>query len=397
VSVQTLVRFATELRAAGVEVTTGRVLTYCRAVETLTPLTRDHLYWAGRIALTSRPEEIPSYDAVFHRFFGLTPVQDLLSSLTSTKPQVEADGPEGPSPHKRGETPDGPPDEPGPPEAEPSLSPALASYEEILRTRRFEELGDEERAAAFALIQRMKVFAPERRSRRLGPAVRGRSIDVRRTIRRSLATQGEPLRRAFKSNRKRHRPLAMLLDVSGSMSPYARALLQFGLAASRSHRRVEVFCFGTRLTRVTRALRASDPDEALAAAATQVQDWEGGTRIGDSLKALLSDYHHVAAIRGAAVIICSDGLETGDPAVLRRQMQRLSRLAHAVVWVNPLKGSPLYEPLARGMAAALPSVDHFVSGHDLRSLEILSELMQGLPRGLRTRARADRAIRGPQE
>ena len=208
--------------------------------------------------------------------------------------------------------------------------------------------------------------------RRTRPSAKGARFDVRRTLRRSLRTRGEPFDRAWRDRRVRGRPLVLILDVSGSMSPYARALVQFGYAAMAAGRRVEVFCFGTRLTRVTRTLRTKDPDRALHEIGRTVADWEGGTRIGESLKSLLDGWSQRAALRGAVVVLCSDGLERGDPELLRAQMARLGRLAHKVVWVNPLKGSPRYEPLARGMAAALPSVDVFLSGHNLESLSELS-------------------------
>jgi uncharacterized protein with von Willebrand factor type A (vWA) domain len=169
----------------------------------------------------------------------------------------------------------------------------------------------------------------------------------------------------------------LLLDVSGSMAPYSRALLQFAFAAMAAGRRVEVFVFGTRLTRVTRTLRTRNPDRALHEIGRLVQDWEGGTRIGESLKSLLDGWSQRAALRGAVVVLCSDGLERGDPELLRAQMARLRRLAHRLVWVNPLKGSPRYEPLARGMAAALPSVDVFLSGHNLERVEELARVLGG--------------------
>ena len=149
------------------------------------------------------------------------------------------------------------------------------------------------------------------------------------------------------------------------------------VAAMAAGRRVEVFVFGTRLTRVTRTLRTRDPDRALHEIGTRVRDWEGGTRIGESLKALLDGWSQRAALRGAVVVLCSDGLERGDPDLLSSQMARLRRLAYRVVWVNPLKGSPRYEPLARGMAAAMPSVDVFLSGHNLESLEQLGRVLGG--------------------
>ena len=165
--------------------------------------------------------------------------------------------------------------------------------------------------------------------------------------------------------------MVLILDVSGSMAPYARALAQFAYAAMRAGSRVEVFCFGTRLTRVTRLLRERDPDAAMAEIGTRVGDWEGGTLIGRSIKTLLDGWSQRAALRGAVVVICSDGLERDEPGLLGSQMARLHRLAHRVIWANPLKGSPHYEPLARGMTAALPNVDVFLSGHDLESLEAL--------------------------
>jgi uncharacterized protein with von Willebrand factor type A (vWA) domain len=161
------------------------------------------------------------------------------------------------------------------------------------------------------------------------------------------------------------------------MAPYSRALLQFAFAAMAAGRRVEVFVFGTRLTRVTRTLRTRDPDRALHEIGRLVRDWEGGTRIGESLKTLLDGWSQRAALRGAVVVMCSDGLERGDPELLRAQMTRLRRLAHRLVWVNPLKGSPRYEPLARGMAAALPSVDVFLSGHNLARVEELARAIGG--------------------
>jgi hypothetical protein len=163
----------------------------------------------------------------------------------------------------------------------------------------------------------------------------------------------------------------LLLDVSGSMSPYSRALLVFAHATLRTEPTWEAFCFGTRLTRVTRALAAANPDEALTRAAAEVVDWDGGTRIGEAQKTFLDRYGHAGLARGAIVVVCSDGLDTGDPTILAEQAARLSRLAYVLVWLNPLKEDPAYAPLARGMAAALPHVDVFASGHDLASLEAL--------------------------
>jgi hypothetical protein len=165
----------------------------------------------------------------------------------------------------------------------------------------------------------------------------------------------------------------LILDVSGSMAPYSRPLIEFAHAATVAGRRVEAFAFGTRLTRITKALRARNPGQALPSVARSIVDWEGGTRIGDSLRELVDGWSSRSALRGSVVVLCSDGLERGDPEALARHMARLSRLAYRVVWVNPLKGSPRYEPLARGMAASLPYVDVFLPGHNLESLEALAE------------------------
>ena len=253
----------------------------------------------------------------------------------------------------------------------------VASAVEVLREKSFPDLTEEERARVAAMIRRLAVTVPVERTRRTKPASKGSTFDIRRTLRRSLRTQGEPFERAMRARKSRTRPLVLILDISGSMAPYARALMQFGYAAMAAGRRVEVFVFGTRLTRVTRTLRTKDPDRAMHEIGTQVADWEGGTRIGESLKTLLDGWSQRAALRGAVVVLCSDGLERGDPELLRAQMARLRRLAHRVVWVNPLKGSPRYEPLARGMAAAMPSIDEFLSGHNLESLEHLGRVLGG--------------------
>jgi uncharacterized protein len=253
----------------------------------------------------------------------------------------------------------------------------LASGAEVLRNKSFDELTETERHQADHVIRALAVHLPTRHSRRYRPSPYGRRFDQRRTLRASLRTQGEPFRRAWRDRRRRLRPLVLILDVSGSMSAYSRALMQFGFAAMRAGRRVEVFCFGTRLTRITRALARSEPDDALRQVAAAVVDWNGGTRIGASLKELLDRWSQHVAMRGAVVVLCSDGLERGDPALLAAQVARLSRLSHRLIWVNPLKGSPRYEPLARGMAAALPYVDVFLAGHNLESLESLCGVLEG--------------------
>lgn len=382
-----LVAFGRDLRRRGLPVGTGRILTFVRAVSALEPIERDTLYWAGRSTLISRKEDAEAFDAAFEdwwRMLKADPEMRIELNLPSTGERPKPDWGEQPDDLEitlgttaaewHGLDPDDPETED--PEEETSIR-IVASGSEVLRHKSFGDLDEEERARVALLIRRLAVGVPKQRTRRTHPAASGAVFDLRRTLRGSLRTQGEPFDRAWRARKSRTRPLVLILDISGSMAPYARALMQFAFAAMAVGRRVETFCFGTRLTRVTRTLRTKDPDRALHEIGRQVEDWEGGTRIGESLKVLLDGWSQRAALRGAVVVLCSDGLERGDPELLRAQMARLRRLAYRVIWVNPLKGSPRYEPLARGMAAALPSVDVFLSGHNLESLEHLGRVLAG--------------------
>jgi uncharacterized protein len=328
-----LVDFARALRGEGLAVGPGRVLDFCRAAAALPA---GDLYWAGRLTLVSRPEEIPIYDRVFH---GVVREEPPPSPVQVVEEEV-----------------------------------ALASPQELLRTKSFADLSRAELAELAELMQELRVKVPSRRTRRREPARRG-SPDLRRTLRRSFRTAGEPVERAWRERRRRRRRLVLLLDVSGSMADYSRALVLFARAALQADARWEAFCFGTRLTRVTKTLGAADPKEALRRAADEVVDWNGGTRIGAALRAL----SRTNVARGSVVVICSDGLDVGEPELLRDEMARLARLAHRIVWLNPLKEDPAYEPLARGMRAALPHVDDFASGHNLASLEAVAEKLSLSP------------------
>jgi uncharacterized protein with von Willebrand factor type A (vWA) domain len=262
-------------------------------------------------------------------------------------------------------------------ELAPEVELALASPIELLRQKSFADCSPDELRELAELMARESLAVPLRRTRRRRAAKRG-APDLRRTLRRSFRTAGEPVERAWRERRLQPRRLVLLLDVSGSMADYSRALVMFAHAALRANPRWEAFCFGTRLTRVTRQLRAAGHDEALRLAAAQVVDWDGGTRIGESLKRFLDDFGHGGMARGAVVVLCSDGLEVGDPELLGEQMARLSRLAHRVVWLNPLQEDPAYEPLARGMKAALPYVDDFAGGYNLASLEEVADRLARL-------------------
>src|SRR6185437_8258651 len=254
------------------------------------------------------------------------------------------------------------------------------SEEELLRTKDFASMTPEEFARARKLIQAIAVARPIRRTRRLRPDAKGRALDVRGLVRASLSTGGDPVQRAFRSRADAPRKLVLILDVSGSMDSYARALLLYLHAARGAGRRVEAFAFGTRLTRLTPELGSRDPETAFAAASARVTDWSGGTRIGESLKAYNDEWGRRALTRGAVVVILSDGCERGDTALLGAELARLARQAFALVWVNPLKGDPAYEPLAGGMRAALPYVDRFLPGHNIASLEALAGVLGGIER-----------------
>ena len=378
-----LVAFGRQLRSRGMPVGTGRILTFVRAVAVLGITDRESLYWAGRSSLIARRDDQQAFDETFDEWYrSLGAPGELQIELTlpvpGERPEFDwGDQPEnlevsaGPAAEWHGLDDD---DADVEPDEESSIR-IIASGAEVLRSKSFGQLSDEERVRVAALIRALTIAVPRERTRRTRPSSKGAAFDLRRTLRRSLRTQGEPFDRAWRARSTRNRPLVLILDISGSMAPYSRALMQFAYAAMAAGRRVETFVFGTRLTRVTRTLRTKDPDRALDEIGRQVEDWEGGTRIGESLKTLLDGWSQRAALRGAVVVLCSDGLERGDPELLREQMARMRRLAHRIVWVNPLKGSPRYEPLARGMAAALPSIDVFLSGHNLESLEHLGRIL----------------------
>ena len=350
---------AESLRAAGVPVGTGRLLGLARAAAAVEP---DDLYWAARATLISRRDDIAAFDRAFAAVFGLP-------DRARPTPQAVADR------RRRVMTPSdlgaaAPLDE--------SSEASLASPVETLRRKDFSGCTEDELAQIARLMSRLRVRAPVRRTRRRRPARSG-DPDLRRTLRRAMRTGGEPIERAWRTRRVQRRRLLLILDVSGSMSTYSRALALFAHASLRAGPGDwEAFAFGTRLTRMTRALSAADADAAISAAADEVTDWDGGTRIGGSLKRLIDEHGRTRAVRGATCVILSDGLDVGDPELLGEQMARLSRLAHRVVWLNPLKGHDAYEPLARGMAAALPHVNVFRPGHNLQSLEEVADVIARL-------------------
>jgi uncharacterized protein len=359
--VRTLVDFSRELRGAGVSVGSGDVLTYSSAAAVLNPTDLLDLYWAGRTTLVSRHDQIPTYDRVFTRFFlgeGDEPTEPKPFSIKAkAEARAELQVPETEPGQERRE------------EREAKLG-LVASDAATLRAKSFAACTPEELAALRQIMKTIRLTPPHRRTRRTVAAGSGRRPDLRRTVRETMRTHGEPAELFWRRRRLRLRPLILILDVSGSMADYSRSLVQFAYSTKRAASRVEVFCFGTRLTRITRELEHRRPDEAMERAAKAVFDWEGGTRIGVSLDAFVRDWGRRGLCRGGIVVICSDGLDRGDPSVLAAAMERLSRLCHRIVWMNPHKGNSTdFQPNTLGMMVAAPYVDLLLSGHDLRSLE----------------------------
>lgn len=363
------VAFARILRAVGVAAPTGSVLTFAEALALTGLERRDAVYWAGRTTLLRRPEDRDLYDRAFAVFWEQRHANvdpDAMESPTTVTLAVDDDD------HDDG-------DGEAPPGEDSDTITLRFSAVEVLREKDFAHYTDSELVECQHLMAQLRLAGPPRRSLRLQPSrSRGRRPDLRRTVRASMAVGGEPVIPRHKEPGQRLRRLIVILDVSGSMEPYARALLRFVHAAVAGRQRVEAFALGTRLTRMTRELTTRDPDRALARAAEQVVDWSGGTRLGEGLRTFNDQWGVRGLARGAIVVILSDGWDRGEPAVLAEQMARLSRVAERIVWVNPLKVTPGYAPLARGMAAALPYVDDFVEGH---SVSALDELAQVIARG----------------
>ena len=364
-----LVRFCRELRRSGLAVGTGDVLTYCVAMTPLDATDLVDLYWAGRATLVTKRDDIAVYDEVFRRFFldAGNPVPELVTLTARTAAEAEAvlALPETERASEERE--------------DQAMLGWMASDVAALKHKAFTACTPEELAAVRRIMARIRLTPPRRRTRRTTAARTGRTPDLRRIVRESLRLHGEPAELYWRQRKARLRPLILILDVSGSMADYSRNLLQFAYSARRAAAKVEVFCFGTRLTRITRELGSRRPDEALARAGRAVFDWEGGTRIGDSLDAFVRDYARRGLARGGVVVVCSDGLDRGDPEILAMAVERLSRLCHRLVWMNPHKGDDAgFRPSTLGMMVVAPHVDLMLSGHDLRSLEEFAALLPSL-------------------
>lgn len=341
----------------------GSTVTYIAGLGVIDLDRAEEVYWAGRAVLIHRPEDIPTYDQVFESWYlgrGLPPDGVAVEQHV----EVGVDDPD----HDDAESPDAREDRH--PDRVVRFSPV-----ERLAERDFASCSPEELEELWAAITQLRWSGMLRPSRRLRPGGTSGPLDLRRTLRSSMHADGEMLARHHRRPSRKARRVVLLVDISGSMEPYARALLRFAHGAVLARRRVEVFAIGTRLTRLTRQLATRDPDVALAAVAAEVPDWSGGTRLGEALETFLDQWGQRGAARGAEVVILSDGWDRGTPELLAAQMARLRRLAHRIIWVNPLRATPGYAPLAQGMAAALPYCDRFVDGHSLRSLEELAAML----------------------
>ena len=354
--------FGHELRAEGLSVGSGDIMDFCSATAALNPGEIMDVYWSGRTTLVTRRDQIPVYDRVFRRFFldQSDPLPDVHTppnpEATDTKAVLQIPDSESGTEKEEDDT---------------QITLGLVGAEaEIWREKSFSACTPAELSALRRIMARIRLTPPQRRSRRRCPdGTRGRP-DMRRMVRETMRMHHEPPSLFWTGRKLRVRPLVLILDVSGSMSDYSRNLLQFAYSTKRAAGRVEVFCFGTRLTRITPDLDRRQPDDALKRAADRVSDWDGGTRIGQSLDEFVRNWGRRGMSRGSTVVICSDGLDRGDPAVLADAMERLSRLSHHVVWMNPHKGDDEeFTPNTLGMMVAAPFIDTIVSGHNLRSLE----------------------------
>ncbi|MEO6492116.1 MAG: VWA domain-containing protein [Ilumatobacteraceae bacterium] len=361
--------FTRVLRGLGLSVPIGCVLTFGEALSATGIDTRSAVYWSARSTLVRRPEDLPLFDRAFAVFWEQRTGEG--SPAEPDEPQkivIEMDD---------GDDNDDQSGDDGEPNEDPSIQLRFSAAE-VLRNKDFGAYSDDELRLAQQLMTRLRFAGPPKRSLRLTQSRRNPyRPDVRRTVRASLRAGGEPIRRYYREPGERMRRLVLLLDVSGSMEPYARALLRFVQAAVSGRQRVEAFAMGTRLTRVTKELASRDPDKALQLASSRVTDWSGGTRLGECLRRFNDQWGVRGMARGAIVVVLSDGWDRGDPLLLAEQMQRLQRITHHLVWVNPLKVTPGYAPLARGMAAALPYVDHFVEGHSVAAMEELAKVISG--------------------
>jgi len=377
------------LRAAGLPVTPERSAAFARALTVVRPLTRRRLYWTARGVFVSDRGQVAAFDAIFLAIFGDRADQPAADGEDT---RTAAAAPQDRSPADRrsalgeldataGASASVSSTAPGRDETEPEIDVpvARASDEERLAAKSFEALEPDELARLYRLMSRLELATPVRRTRRYRRGRHGRHIDMRRTLRASLRTGGDPVRLARRRRRIARRRLVLLCDISGSMEPYARAYLQFLASAAGSGPKAEAFVFATRLTRLTRALASRHPERAIQRAAATAPDWSSGTRIGHALKTFNDRHGRRGLARGAVIVILSDGWERGDPSLVGREMERLARLAHRIVWVNPRVSASAFSVQAGGMVAALPHCDALVSGHSYAALGEVADAIGAAP------------------
>ena len=357
--VEVLLGFTHALRAAGVGVTSDRAQAFVDAASRVGVGDRTAVYWSGRSTLCSGPDDFARYDQTFDTWFAADqPRGKPRDPSPRTVQQADLEAEEG-----VGQS------------GEEHAVALLASQQESLRHRDVATLSPAERAATNRLFARLTVSAPLRRSPRRRPHRRG-DIDPARTVRDQLRRAGEPGPLRRRQHKPRPRKVVLLIDISGSMEAYADSLLRLAhCVVAEAPRTTEVFTLGTRLTRVTAAMRIRDAENALATAGETVPDWSGGTRLGDVLRAFVDRWGQRGMARGAVIVIASDGWERGDPVLLGEQVRRLQRLAHLVIWSNPHRGKVGYAPVQGGIAAALPYLDALVAGHSMASFAELLELI----------------------
>lgn len=378
-----IVSFGRVLRRAGLTVGSHQIMDALRAVDLVGVGRKDDVYQALFGIFVQRREHIDLFDHAFRLFWQapsqLEAVMQMMLPQTTLPPsarprqmtRVQQAMAEKPKPQPKPE----PPKE----DNEHDIQ-LLATYsaDEVLREKDFADFTAEEVERAKDFIRQMRWPIEPMRMRRQTPRSKGRRLHLRRTMQQSLRHQGEFVRLHRQGPKRKQRPIVVLCDISGSMDAYARMLLHFMHAATDGLDRVESFVFGTRLTRITRYLRRRDIDDAIAAVTKDVNDWSGGTRIGEAIKDF--NYHWLRRVlrSGGVVLIISDGCDRGDIDLLAREMARLARNCHRLLWLNPLLGYDAYEPLTRGMVAALPHIDDFLPVHNLRSLEQLGDLLASL-------------------
>ena len=362
-SAEIAVAFCRILRGAGLEVPISKVTTFVEALGRVGLEEKLPVYWAARCTLLSNPGEVDAFNRAFEVFWERKALSRLEIAVPSVSVSLATDAGEDDS-EINGDN-DG--------NAGPIIQLRYSPVE-TLREKDFAECTAAELNELRTLMGSLRLGSTTRASRRRVRSKHQTQIpDMRRTIRRAVSLGGEPIERKFLRRDRRPRRLILLVDVSGSMEPYARALIRFAHATVVGRTRVEAFAIGTRLTRVTRELSSLDPDAALDAASDAVSDWSGGTRLGSTIRDFNDQWGIRGMARGAIVVILSDGWDRGDPQILSEQMERLHRVSFRQIWVNPLKHTPGYAPLAKGMAAALPHTDQFIEGHSFESLERLAE------------------------